>query len=169
MSALVSLALFLLSALLAWIAIAQPGPLWRKAAALGVLALYVPVAVFGVIELLGRPKPLALSLGGDVREGATVVGSLLRENEAIYLWLVLPGQSAPRAYTLPWDTDQAKALQDAARIATDLKTPLMVEMTDEDRAYLEDFKITFHAAPPVVLPAKAPPEPDESLFYERED
>jgi hypothetical protein len=169
MAALVTLALFVLSALLAWVAIAQPGTLWRKDLALVVLALYVPVAVFGVIELLGRPKPLALSLGGEVRHGATVVGSLLREHEAIYLWLVLPGESAPRAYVAPWDTDQAKALQEAAKTASELRTPLMVELTDADRAYLEQFKLTFHAVPPLPLPDKPAPEPDDSLVYERDD
>jgi hypothetical protein len=44
---------------------------------------------------------------------AKVIGSYLKENDGVYLWLQLPGLAEPRYYKLPWDEKVAKALQSA--------------------------------------------------------
>jgi hypothetical protein len=44
---------------------------------------------------------------------AKVIGSYLKENDGVYLWLQLPSLAEPRYYKLPWDEKVAKALQSA--------------------------------------------------------
>jgi len=167
MAFVVALALFALAAVLAWVAIAQPGPLWRKGVALTALALHVPVGIYATVELLGRPKPASLEWGGAFAEGATVIARELRENEAIYLWLVLPGETEPRAYALPWNLEAARALEEAVEVAEQMQTRLVAKITEEDKAYLDEFRLTFHPVTPSRLPEKAPPDEEDLMLYER--
>ncbi len=48
---------------------------------------------------------------------ATLLGSSYEEGKAIYLWLALPGETEPRAYSLPWNAEQAESLEQARREA----------------------------------------------------
>lgn len=162
------LALFVLAAVLARVAIAQPGPLWRKVVALVALALNVPVGIHATVELLGRPKPAALEWNDGVLDGATVVARELRENEAIYLWLVPEGESVPRAYALPWSVEAARELEDAMEVAEEMQTRLVAKMTAEDEAYLEDFRLTFHPVMPTRLQEKVPAEEEDPMLYDRD-
>jgi hypothetical protein len=43
-------------------------------------------------------------------QDAKIIGSYLKENDGVYLWLQLPGLDEPRYYKLPWDEKVAKAL-----------------------------------------------------------
>ena len=61
-------------------------------------------------ELLGRPKPVRLAVVERAAASATVIASHSIEGEALYLWLLLPGAEAPRAYALPWSRAAAEAL-----------------------------------------------------------
>jgi hypothetical protein len=162
----VLLSLLAICAVLAWTALAQPGPLWRKWLALAALALSVPLALVAVHELTGRPKPLALEWIHDLRGGATVVAYHFVEDEAIYLWLLLPGESAPRAYALPWDRTAAKDIQEAEAVAQELQT--MMEMAlEEDPDGDADFTLVYRA---VTIPAlqDKPYEEDNSFTYDRD-
>jgi len=162
----VLLLLLALCTVLAWTALAQPGPLWRKWLALLALALSVPVALLAVHELTGRPKPLALEWVHDLHDGATVVAYKFVEDEAIYLWLVLPGETAPRAYALPWDRKAAKDLQEAEAQAQELHTGLEMVLED-DPDHDADFNLAFHA---VTIPAlQDKPYEEENIFdYDRD-
>jgi hypothetical protein len=161
------LLLFLaICAVLAWTAIAQPGPLWRKWLALCALALSVPVALVAVHELTGRPKPIELEWIHDLKQGARVVAYKLVEDEAIYLWLILPGETAPRAYSLPWNRDSARDIQDADALAQELHTEMEMTM-EEDPDNDTEFDLSIRA---VTLPAlqDKPYEEDNSFTYERD-
>jgi hypothetical protein len=171
MNAVVPLLLVLvgLAAALAWIAIAQPGPLWRKRLALLVLVLIVPVAIVGVHELLGRPKPAALEWVRDFPGGATVIGYRLQEPEAIYLWLVFPDETEPRAYALPWNLGTAEQLQDVHRRASEQHQEMIVEQSEDADPYDEDMKLTFHLVTPRPLMEKPAPEDEDFLLYQPAD
>ncbi len=127
----------------------RPAPI--KVVALILSALLIVTTYAGFIELLGRPKPAALEFVANVEE-ATVLGAKLLEGEAIYLWLQLAGESAPRSYVLPWNNDQAVQLQEAMReadsegSAVQIRGPLRsLSMTDEP---------AFYAQPRPKLPTK---------------
>jgi hypothetical protein len=64
-------------------------------------------------DMLGRPKSTRLEVFRTGMQDAKVIGSYLKENDGVYLWLQLPGLDEPRYYKLPWDEKVAKALQDA--------------------------------------------------------
>ena len=92
----------ILAAVLATIGIWAPRRAWIKAGAVAVTVLFLPLGYLGLADLLGKPKPWALELGGRDMEVASVVSSVMRENVAIYVWLQIPGIAEPRAYALPW-------------------------------------------------------------------
>ena len=83
----------------------------RRTLSVGIFVLLIGVIYGGSIELLGRPKPLRLEWRGTA--DAQVLGAMPVENEAIYVWLVMPGASEPCAYVLPWSLEAAQQLQDA--------------------------------------------------------
>ena len=76
-------------------------------------AVILGVLFFGYSDMLGRPKSTRLEVFRSGMQDAKVIGSVLKENEGVYLWLQLPGVSEPRYYKLPWDEKLAKALQGA--------------------------------------------------------
>jgi hypothetical protein len=86
------------------IAIHAPRALSLKLAALALAALLLPTAYGSMVDLLGRPKPVAMAWAEERVGEATVLAASLREGEAIYLWLQLDGAPAPRAYVRPWST-----------------------------------------------------------------
>jgi hypothetical protein len=60
-----------------------------------------------------RPKSTRLEVFRTSLQDAKVIGSYLKENDGVYLWLLLPDSDEPRYYKLPWDKKVAKELQDA--------------------------------------------------------
>jgi hypothetical protein len=85
----------------------------RRAATSLSFALVLGVLFFGYSDMLGRPKSTRLELFRTGMADARVIGSYLKENEGVYLWLELPGVGEPRYYKLPWDERLAKSLQSA--------------------------------------------------------
>lgn len=106
-----------LAAVLANIGIWSPRRLWVKLTAVIVVALFAPVAYGGFAELLGKPKPVTFEWANRNAKEAEVLGSKLIENEAIYLWLALPGVAEPLAYVLPWSDKLARQLHKAGQEA----------------------------------------------------
>lgn len=68
-----------------------------RAGALGLTAMLMLTCYTGFSELMSRPKPASLEWLRGGTSPATVAASHMRENEAIYLWLVFEDQTEPRA------------------------------------------------------------------------
>ena len=131
--------------------IAGGGALWLRWAGLSIsTALLAGVYVAGT-ETLGRAKPARLAMLEQGAGAARLVSSLAVEDKAIYLWLILPGQAAPRAYVLPWSTAVAEALRKAAAEAEANGTEVVV--SDPFNASLAPGD-RFSAPPPPSLPPK---------------
>lgn len=143
-----------LAVALAGIAIWAPRALGLKLTALGTMVLLVPVAYLSLTELLGRPKPVGLEWSRTVFVEANVLGTDLREGEAIYLWLQADGTSAPRAYVLPWDLNVARQLHAAQQSAQSQGTPLRMRRKDPSQSD-DDVEPMFYAAPQPRQPSKS--------------
>jgi len=50
-------------------------------------------------------------------EQVQVLSSVMKEDEAIYLWLQIPDVDEPRSYKLPWSDEIAKELHKAQQEA----------------------------------------------------
>jgi hypothetical protein len=142
-----------LAGLLAAISLWTPRRLAVKATALATAALFLPLAYASLVDLLSRPKPVGLEWWQSGAAEATVLGSLLQENQSIHLWLQLPGVGEPRAYVLPWSRETAERLQDAQRAAQqqgggDVRMRLPFEPSLDDR------EAQFYAQPQQALPPK---------------
>lgn len=152
-------AIYIVCALLitsiAWIAVGRTRTIRVRTIAVALVAALLPVGFGAVSELLSRPKPVAAEWIDRQIEEVTVLSSVLRENEAIYLWLQLPDSDQPRAYTLPWDEQTAREIAQAQEEG---------EATDQQVAMRNPFKRNeemeaepqFYVPPPPALPAKTP-------------
>jgi hypothetical protein len=108
--AFVSLALLL--GAFAYVAV-PAGSRGRRAIIAGFFAVILGAVFFGYSDMLGRPKSTRLEVFRTTMQEAKIIGSYLRENDGVYLWLQLPGLAEPRYYKLPWDAKVANALQGA--------------------------------------------------------
>ncbi|RMD89599.1 MAG: hypothetical protein D6811_11955, partial [Alphaproteobacteria bacterium] len=130
---------------------------WRAPRARQRLVLALAAAGLGAAhltgaELLGRPKPARLELIRAQEEEARVLGTHYVEGRAIWLWLVLPDEQAPRAYELPWSREAAQALRQAQAQAEANGTEL--RMREPFRRHGADGAAVFYAPPPPPLPRK---------------
>jgi len=152
-----------LAAALAAIAIWSPRALWIKISALAIATLFVPVAYVSVIELLSRPKPVALEWSRANLAEAKVLGADLREGESIYVRLRVAGIDEPRFYVLPWDQNLAEQLQKAQREAaqqgTDVRAKNLFRSGPE-----HDRQPVFYARPQEARPPKNPPAYQPYVF-----
>jgi len=148
-----------LATALASISIWSPRAVWIKVGALSLAALFLPVTYFSVIELLSRPKPIALEWQRADLAEAKVIGAELREGEAIYLWLRAPGVEEPRSYILPWDQKLAEQLHGAQREANARGTAVRARglfATGQDRQQPMFYAMPQPARPPKEAPAQNP-------------
>jgi hypothetical protein len=151
-----------LGAALASIAIWSPRALWIKVGALAIAALFLPVTYVSVVDLLSRPKPIALEWQRAGLAEAKVIGAELREGESIYLWLRTPGADEPRSYVLPWDRKLAEQLHGAQREAQAKGTAVHARnLFEGDR---DPRRPMFYALPQPALPPKEPPAPAPFVF-----
>lgn len=147
-----ALAVAALFALLAWLAIWSR---WKDAmrhVAVGAFLAGLPLVAWAFLETLSWARPLWAMY--DLPPETRVLAAKMIEGEAIYVWLDVGG-GQPRAVALPWDTGQAKSLQD---LFDDPKNGnqaiLRYEWSWERRAPL-----AFYPPPqPPVLPPKEPEE-----------
>jgi hypothetical protein len=151
-----------LAGILATVALWAPRRMWVKLGALGVTAVFLPAGYFGLSEMLSRPKPVGLELTRLNLAEATVLGSRLDEDKAIYLWLGIPGVEEPRAYTLPWDQQLARQLQGAKRESEDTGVPVQMRKPFENS--MDQREKVFYTAPPPPPPEKAPPDENPLNF-----
>lgn len=144
-----------LASSLAAISIWSPRPFWIKVCAITVAALLLPTAYFSLVELLSRPKPIALEWAQRDLSEAVVIGADLREGKSIYLWLKVDGLEEPRSYVLPWDQKLAEQLHGARREAKAKGTGVRVNrpfMSKQEKGHL-----VFYAAPRAAPVPKTPP------------
>jgi hypothetical protein len=122
----------------------------RRYLSVGMFIALVALVYGGTIELMSRPKPVALEWR-DVTQ-ATVLSASLREGEAIYVWLQIEGTSEPLAYALPWSLEAAQQLQGA--MAEVEETGTAVVMSQPFDGGLDDREPKFYATPQQAMPAK---------------
>lgn len=137
---------------LALITVWAPRRLAAKLLAICLAALCIPAAYAATIDLLSRPKPVALEWWLQHAEEATVLGSQIHEGEGIHLWLQLDGALEPRAYVLPWDRETAEQLQAALSEAHERGSELRMRMPFEQS--LDNREPKFYAMPQPALPPK---------------
>lgn len=142
----------LLAGSLALIAILAPRRWLLKYTALLCTALFLPVTYLTVNDLLSRPKPLQIEIARNHLQNAIVTASLMRENEAIYLWLQMPGVREPRSYQLPWNEQMAIDLHKAEREAEAEGTEVQMRMPEDDG--IESEKPQFQATKRIPPPPK---------------
>jgi L-lactate permease len=128
-------------------------PGWKKVVALVLFSGLIATGYYSVAELLGRPKPAHLASIVSGNQTVTIVASYLRENEAIYLWLMSDDASTPIAFVLPWSLEAAKKLRKAKRKARTSGTAL--KMARRKGNALARGEWVFHAAPVEKLPSKS--------------
>lgn len=151
-----------LATVLASICIWSPRAVWIKVSALVTAVLFLPVTYISVVELLSRPKPIALEWKRPDFSEAKVLGADMREGESIYLWLRMPEVEEPRFYILPWDQELAKQLHGAQREAGARGTAVHAKnlfRTNQDRQ-----QPMFYALPQPAQPPKEPPVYDPLIF-----
>jgi hypothetical protein len=141
-----------LAAVLATISIWSHRGLWAKLCAMLATALFIPAIYLSYADLLSRPKPASLEWWHQDAQEATVVGSKLREGEAIYLWIEMTDTDEPRAYKLPWQQELAKQLYGAQREAQAMGTKVKMRLPFKDRTEARD--PLFYAVPQPPLPSK---------------
>ncbi len=137
---------------LAAVAIWAPRSSAPKLAALVLTALLMAGGYGGLMEVLGRPKPLEVAWTAEKAGETTVVAARFREGEAIYLWLESEEAPVPRAYVLPWSMENAKQLNEATRQAEAEGT--VVQMRKQSEAETETDEPLFYARPQAPLPEK---------------
>ena len=153
-----------LTGLISSISIWAPRRLWVKWTAVGAAALFMPAAYAAFAQLLSLPKPAALEWWQTQAKEAMVLGATMREDQAIFIWLMLPGVVEPRAYSLPWNRDLAEQLQAAQRQAEQNGTQVQMRLPFESS--LDDREPKFYAMPQPQLPPKDG-ERMAPTFYER--
>ncbi len=155
-----------LAGILGSISIWTPRKVWLKCTALCTLAFFLPVAYFTMTDLLSRPKPADLEWLHRQAEQAQVLGTRMKEGEAIYVWLEMEGVTEPRSYVLPWDKQLAKQMHGAKREAESKGQPLM--MGKPFQPSLEQREKKFYAAPQPKLPPKSPGDAEGPMEFENQ-
>jgi hypothetical protein len=135
----------------------------RRAITAGSFAVILGALFFGYSDMLGRPKSTLLEVFRTSTQDAKIIGSYLKENDGVYLWLQLPGLDEPRYYKLPWDEKVAKALQDAiGENERQHGSGVGVGLPFERSWDLEDPK--FYALPQPKLPDKPGERPPVTVY-----
>jgi len=146
-----------LSAALAVLAVWARKRFAVRAGAVALLALLLALDYAALVDLLSRPKPIALERLRGATEQAQVLAANLAEGEAIYLWLRLDNVREPRYYALPWERETASELEAAIREAEERRARLMMrlpfEPSLEDRAQPRFYALPQPQLPPKPLPS----------------
>jgi hypothetical protein len=149
------------AALLAIIAIWAPRKPIVRFAALAATVLIIPLGYLQLTEMLSRPKPIEFEWFRRDVEQAQLLGVSLDEGRAIYMWLRIDKEVAPRYYVLPWKQEAAEKLEDMIENALRrnativLKKPFIREFMDD----LGD--LNANIVPPPVPPQKLPTPPPQ--------
>jgi len=139
------------------------GSLWRRATIASFFAVILGALFFGYSDMLGRPKATRLEVFRTSIQNAKIIGSYLKENDGIYLWLKLPGLNEPRYYKLPWNEKTASALQNAFAENERQHGSGIGMATPFARSWSQE-KPKFYALPRPNLPDKAGERPTVTVY-----
>ena len=142
-----------LAAVLVNLCIWSPGGTKRKAIALGTALMFLPVAYLSISQLPSRPKPVNIEWLQSVTAEPKVISSVMKEGEAIYLWLTLENVEEPRAYVIPWSDQAARQLHEAQRSAEAEGTQVRMRQPFNNDTAQQD--PVFYADPQEPLPEKS--------------
>ena len=101
-------------------------------------------------ELLSRTKPISLEWMARNTQSAEVLAYAWEEGKAIYVWLLLPGISEPRAYAIPWSIQTMQQLQQGREGGGEEGFMLMLPF----QWSWEDRESPFHPVPQPKMPDK---------------
>jgi hypothetical protein len=135
----------------------------RRTVSVGIFLMLIAIVYGGSVELLSRPKPLRFEWRDPAR--TQVLSAVPVENQAIYLWLAIPGSLEPRAYVMPWSQAAAQQLQDAMNKAEAEGTAIEMAMSLEPG--LDDREPMFYAKPQPPLPPKDYETGTRPITYEQ--
>lgn len=153
--AAMTLTAFVLGALAVW----APRRTWVRFVAVAAVSLFLPLAYVQLIELLSRPKPMEYAWYERAREKAIVLGVDFDEGQAIYLWLRLPEETAPRYYSIPWNPRFAEQLQDGLEDAVRRNSVLIITNPFSRQGPEDLGDLNVEIQPPPQPPLKAPQVP----------
>jgi hypothetical protein len=125
--------------------------------AVSLFAALMVVGFGSLADLLGRPKPAQFDWFRDAGEELQVLGSDIRENEAIYLWVRQTPTDPPRAYALPWNMEVAKQLFGAQNEAQESGRGVRMRGRMNPEAADDENEPVFYPDPQEALPPKQAP------------
>lgn len=123
----------------------------------GYLAASIGLSLFLYNQLLSLPKPITQEFLSKAKE-AVVLAARIKENDAIYLWLELPGRDQPAYYSMPWIDRVAQDLEGAKKQVEEhgglilMKDPF--EQTMRTGLKADKDERVFYASPPPRPPPK---------------
>lgn len=146
-----------------WITVSGEKRVALRVSALVLGVCFLPLGFAAMTELLSKPKPVALEWLKRTADEAKIHGSIVRENEAIYLWLQLPDDPKPRSYELPWSEAAAIEMHKAKNQADAQGTALMMKIPFKERNE-QKADPQFYAEPQTKMPPKQIVEDDVTIF-----
>ncbi len=126
--------------------------LWPRIAAVALLLGFVVLALYALASLTGEPRRASLEWWARNAEDVEVLGHQVVEDVAIYVYVVLPGYSAPQSIALPYTDEAAEQLQQAAAEGEATGQGVRMRRLMDDS--LDEQAPMFWSLPPAALPEK---------------
>lgn len=128
---------------------------FRRLILTGMFIVVLTASFIVLSDLLSRPKPVEIFWNAPDTEKAYVLGYWLKENEGIYVLLLVPEFPEPRYYKYPWSVNLAEKLQKIQGEALRRGQKAFIwKFPFENTLNTKDAPI--YAIPPPVLPPKIP-------------
>lgn len=143
----------------AWLAIWSRADTKGRAMAMVLFLLGVPAVAAATVETLGHHRPLWTAYDLTAKD-YHVLAAVMRQDEAIWLYLVDPGRAEPRPIVIPWSNELADNIQKAMDGAPEGQFILRY-----DQSLATEFSA--HALPQRPEPP-AKDEPEPGLTYQQE-
>ena len=148
----------LLGCILAVVAAWSRRRLLVRVGAVAGLLMMMALSYTALVDLLGRPKPMAHDSLVSIEGDSIVLAASIDEGLAIYLWLRHPGIRQPRYYQLPWEQEAAISLKKALTQSMRNNSTVMMNNPAFEDSLETDKEPLFYVLPPERLPLKPPPE-----------
>lgn len=149
--------LALAMAALAWLCAGAQTRVSYRVGAVVALVIGIGIGFVAISELMGRPKPIDQAWMERNEPSARVLSMRLVRDEAIYLWLLLPNDPVPRAYSLPWMRRTAEKLDDAMQKAGQRNQRVEIQGPMSKWSLYSDGELPLSILAPPMPPQKSPP------------